>query len=174
MSLKSSSTRYGSMAIAIHWTSALAVILALAAGIAMVRVGVSPGLLTAHIVLGNLVFVLTLLRIVWWWVGDKRPPLPANQPNWQRMAAHAVHAALYVILLLMAASGIATIILSGAVPALMSGAPLPDFEGLLPRMTHGIMARILLVLLAAHIGAALFHQFVKRDNLLARMGIGRA
>ena len=172
MPTKSTATRYGSVAIAIHWTSALAVILALAAGIAMVRVGVSPGLLVAHIVLGNLVLLLTLLRLAWWWLADKRPPLPADQPHWQKLAAHAVHAALYVILLLMATSGITTIILSGAIPALMSGAPLPDFADLIPRVAHGIMARILLLLLAMHIGAALFHQFVRRDHLLARMGIG--
>lgn len=174
MSLKSSSTRYGSVAIAIHWLSALAVVLAFAAGFTLANVGVSPGVLIAHIVLGNLVFLLTLLRLVWWWLADKRPPLPADQPRWQQWAAHAVHASLYVILMLMATSGITTVILSGAIPALMSGAPLPDFAGILPRVAHGIMARILLLLFVAHVGAALFHQFVRRDHLLARMGVGRA
>ncbi len=36
------------------------------------------------------------------------------------------------------------------------------------------MSKLLLALLAAHIGAALYHQFVRRDQLLARMGVGRA
>lgn len=174
MSLKSSSTRYGSVAIAIHWASALCVILAFSAGFALANLGVSPGLLVAHIVLGNLVFLLTLLRIVWWWLTDKRPPLPANEPGWQKLAAHIVHGALYVILILMATSGITTVLLSGAIPALMSGAPLPDFAGLVPRIAHGLMSRILLLLFAAHVGAALFHQFIRRDHLLARMGVGRA
>lgn len=174
MGLKSSSNRYGSVATAIHWISALAVILAFTAGLAMANVGVSPGLLIAHIVLGDLVFLLTLLRLVWWWLADRRPPLPADQPRWQQIAAHAVHGALYVILILMATSGITTIILSGAIPALISGAPLPDFAGLVPRVAHGIMSRILLLLFVAHVGAALYHQFVRRDHLLARMGIGRA
>ena len=55
-----------------------------------------------------------------------------------------------------------------------SGAPLPDFSEVLPRLAHGIMSKVLLVLLAGHIGAALYHQFIRRDRLLARMGIGRA
>ena len=52
--------------------------------------------------------------------------------------------------------------------------PLPDFSELIPRAAHGIMSRILLVLLAGHVGAALWHQVVRRDHLLARMGLGRA
>ncbi len=175
MSMKSTSTRYGSVAIAIHWTSAAAVVLAFAAGLVMANSEAIPvPLLIAHIVLGLSVFALTLLRIVWWLAADNRPPLPANQPRLQQLAAKIVHAMLYVILILMATSGIITLVLSGAIPAIFSGAPLPDFARLIPRVAHGIMSKLLLVLLAAHIGAALYHQFVRGDRLLARMGIGHA
>jgi cytochrome b561 len=30
----------------------------------------------------------------------------------------------------------------------------------------------MLVLLAFHIGAALYHQFIRRDRIFARMGVG--
>lgn len=174
MSSKSTSTRYGSVAIAFHWTSALAVILAFAAGLVLANSEPVPTpLLVAHIVLGLSVFALTLLRILWWWLADTHP-LPADQPPWQQLAAKTVHALLYVILVLMATSGIATIVSSGAIGALASGAPLPDFSTLIPRVAHGIMSKLLLLLLVGHIGAALYHQFVKRDRLLARMGIGAA
>jgi cytochrome b561 len=175
MSKKSTPTRYGSVAIAIHWSSALAVVLTFVAGIVLAQSETIPTtLLVAHIALGLTVFVLTLLRIVWWWVADKHPAPPANQPRWQRITANVVHGLLYVLLIPMATSGIATIVLSGAIPALMSGAPLPDFSELIPRVAHGIMSRLLLALFVVHLGAALFHQFVKRDRLLARMGIGAA
>jgi cytochrome b561 len=36
------------------------------------------------------------------------------------------------------------------------------------------MSRILLALFVLHVGAALWHQVVKRDRLLARMGVGAA
>lgn len=175
MSSKSTATRYGTVAIAIHWASALAVVLAFAAGLVLASSEPVPAtLLVAHIVLGLTVFALTLLRIVWWWVADKHPSPPANQPQWQRMTANIVHGLLYVLLILMATSGIATIISSGAIGALTSGTPLPDFSELIPRVAHGIMSRLLLALFVLHVGAALFHQFVKRDRLLARMGIGHA
>ena len=177
MALKSTATRYGSVAIAIHWLSALAVILAFVAGMVLANaepVPVPAPLLVAHIVLGLSVFALTLLRIVWWLVADDRPPLPADQPRLQQLAARIVHGLLYLILILMATSGIVTIVASGAIGALASGAPLPDFAGLMPRAAHGVMSKLLLVLLVGHIGAALYHQFVRRDRLLARMGVGRA
>ena len=173
MSTKSTSTQYGSVAIAIHWSSATAVVLALAAGLVLAHSAVVPvPLLLAHIALGLTVFALTLLRILWWWVADKHPEAPHDQPRWQQLAAKAVHTLLYVILILMGTSGIMTLVLSGAIPALLSGSPLPDFTTLVPRIAHGIMSKLLLILLAGHIGAALYHQFIRRDHLLARMGVG--
>jgi cytochrome b561 len=175
MSTKSTATQYGSVAIALHWSSAMAVVLAFIAGLALANVAVVPvPLLLAHIMLGLIVFALTLLRIVWRWVADKHPEVPKDQPRWQRLAARAVHALLYTLLILMGTSGIMTIVLSGAIPALLSGAPPPDFSELVPRVAHGIMSKLLLVLLAAHIGAALYHQFFRRDHLMARMGVGSA
>lgn len=175
MSTKSTSTRYGSVAIAIHWSSALAVVLAFIAGMVMANATPVPvALLIAHIVLGLTVFALTLLRIVWWWAADKHPAPPADQPQWQQTTANVVHGLLYVLLILMATSGIATIVSSGAIGAIASGVALPDFSELIPRVAHGIMSKLLLALFVVHLGAALFHQFVKRDRLLARMGIGAA
>jgi cytochrome b561 len=177
MAPKSTSSQYGSVAIAIHWASALAVILAFAAG--FVVANVSPPaeqgpILIAHVTLGLIVFALTLLRIVWWAVADRHPAAPADQPRWQVRAAQAVHLGLYVLLVLMASSGITTLILSGAVPTILGGGPVPDFSGLIPRIAHGIMSKLLLALFVVHLGAALYHQLVRRDHLLARMGVGRA
>ncbi len=174
MSAKSSPTRYGSVAIAIHWTSAAGVILAYGAGITAANASpVPPPLLVAHIVLGLSVFALTLLRIVWWMAADRRP-LPADQPAWQLALARIVHGLLYLILVLMGTSGIVTVVLSGAIPALLAGGPVPDFAALMPRVAHGVMSKVLLGLFVVHVGAALYHQLVRRDGLMARMGIGAA
>jgi len=85
-----------------------------------------------------------------------------------------VHFALYAVVLVTASSGIATIILSGALPAIIGSATLPNLETVLPRAVHGIATRLMLGLLALHIGAALYHQFIRRDRLLSRMGVGAA
>ena len=177
MSSRSTSTHYGSVAIAIHWASALAVILAFAAGSVVANVAPpaeQEPILIAHITLGLIVFALTLLRIVWWLVADKRPALPADEPRLQQIAARTVHYAFYVILLLMGTSGIMTLVLSGALPTILSGGPVPDFSELVPRVAHGVMSRILLLLFVGHVGAALWHQFIRHDHLLARMGVGPA
>jgi cytochrome b561 len=174
---KSTPTRYGSVAIAIHWSSAVAVILTFVAGFVVANVASpaqQPMILAAHIALGLIVFALTLLRIVWWAVADKHPAPPIDQPQWQRTTASVVHGALYVLLILMATSGITAVILSGAIPAIASGAPLPDFSELIPRVAHGVMSKILLALFVLHVGAAIYHQAIKKDHLMARMGVGTA
>jgi cytochrome b561 len=177
MAVKSTSNRYGSVAIAIHWSSAMAVILTFVAGFVVAET-VPPGqgapILLLHITLGLIVFALTVLRILWWLLADKHPRAPADQPRWQIWAAQAVHLGLYVLLVLMASSGITTLILSGALPTLLSGGPVPDFSALIPRIAHGVMSKILLALFVMHVGAAIYHQVIRRDHLLARMGVGRA
>jgi cytochrome b561 len=175
LSLKSSNARYGSVAITIHWLSAIVILALFVTGL-LAEGQVDPqaqlALVRFHVPLGVAVLVLTLLRIIWWWVADRRPALPADQPEWQKLAAKAAHIALYLLVLLLAASGIATLVLSGALPAIIAGATLPDFDTVLPRLVHGVVSKVMLGLLALHIGAALYHQLVRRDRLLARMGLG--
>ena len=55
-----------------------------------------------------------------------------------------------------------------------SGAALPvDFFAFTSRMMHGFIAPALLLLVVLHVGAALYHQFLLKDNLLARMWYGK-
>lgn len=175
MSLKSSTTRYGSVAIAIHWLTAIIILMLFATGLlaaGQADPDAKLALVRFHVPLGTAVLVLTLLRIVWWWLADRRPSLPADQPQWQQLTAKAVHIALYLVILLLASSGIATLVLSGALPAIIAGTALPDLETVLPRLVHGAASKLMLGLLALHVGAALYHQFIRRDHLLARMGVG--
>jgi len=71
----------------------------------------------------------------------------------------------------MAASGIGMFVLSGAGDILFGGAPgpLPDFDNFAPRVPHGIGAKLIIALLALHIGAALYHHFLRRDQTLRRI-----
>jgi cytochrome b561 len=178
MSLKSSSTRYGSVAIAIHWVTAIAIFGMLASGLAAENTtdaAFELTLLRGHAVTGAVVGLLTVLRIVWWLFFDRRPADPAGMSRGQAIAARVVHYGLYLAILVMVASGSATILLSGANLQLLGAAPLPlpDFSQVAPMGVHGLLARLLIALLIGHIGAALWHQFIRRDRLLARMGVGR-
>lgn len=178
MSLKSSPTRYGGVAIAIHWLTAIAVIGMLASGLAAGNTAdeaVKLTLLRGHAVMGVLVGVLTVFRIIWWLAFDRRPADQPGLSSGQRLAAHVVHYGLYAVILVMVASGIATVLLSGAGAQLTGAAPLPlpDFTLAPPFTVHGLLSRVLIALVIGHIAAALWHQFIRRDGLLARMGVGR-
>ncbi len=178
MPLKSTADRYGTVAIAIHWITALAVLGLLVSGNVAEDLEGDEGyasVLRVHAIMGALVFLLTLFRIAWWVFADDRPAPVAGLPVWQERAAQLGHLALYALIIVMGASGIGMIVLSGAGPTLLAGGPgeLPDFDDFAPRDVHGLAANALILFAAVHVAAALYHQFIRRDRLLSRMGIGR-
>ena len=178
MPMKSTQQRYGAVPIAIHWITALALLGLLLSGFRaedMTDDAAKIGILRVHSAVGVSVLLLTVARILWWVAVDRKPAYPAAMPRWQQTASSAVHGLLYLDGLLMAGSGIATMALSGAGDIVWGGAaaPLPDFRQFAPRAAHGLGASILILLSLLHIAAALYHQFVLRDRLLARMGLGR-
>ena len=178
MSWKSSTQRYGSIAIAIHWISAVAILAQLTFGFlaaSAADAAAQAGWLRAHVSLGLFVVTLTLIRIGWWFID--RPPAPlAGLRWWQALSERAVRVLLYLLILILGASGIAVLALSGAAGVLFFGAPgpLPDFTRYAPMAAHIAAATALVMLAALHILAALYHQFYRRDALLARMWTGPA
>lgn len=176
MAWKSDTRRYGGLRIALHWVSAAAILALLPLGFIAAhtpRLEVRADLLRAHVPLGVLAFALTLVR-VGWLLFDKRPRDPIGQPRWQTYSAHAVHRLLDLAVIVMGVSGIGLMILSGAAAVLFFGAPgpLPHFPDFKPLLVHGMAAFALIGLLGLHSGAAIYHQFGRRDRLLARMGVG--
>jgi cytochrome b561 len=101
------------------------------------------------------------------------PPWPATLPRWQQRAAVASEKALYGLLMVQPALGLAGSLLRGN--AVLFGFALPQ---LLPRdralarqilaVHHGV-GLCLLALIAVHIAAALHHHFVRGDDILLRM-----
>lgn len=85
------------------------------------------------------------------------------------------HYLFYIVVVLMAGSGLATAQLAG-LPEIVfggSGAALPvDFSEYPPRIAHGVLSVILLLLIVGHVLAFLYHQFVRKDALFSRMWFG--
>ena len=178
MSAKSTADRYGSVAIAIHWITAVAILALLVAGLWAANTsdnGTKVALLRVHVPLGVAVLALTVFRIVWWFT-DRRPAALAGTPRWQVSVEAIVRVLLYALVLLLGASGIAMIVLSGAGAILFGGEarPLPDFWTYAPMRAHFAAVVSLAALLCVHIAAALYHQVIQRDGVLARMGVGKA
>ena len=176
--LKSTSDQYGTVAVLIHWVSAVLILVLIVLGFraaGTMNPAAKAAILRVHVPIAIGVLALTLLRIVWWLGFDRKPDPVAGAPRWQERTAPVVHVLFYVVILGMVASGIGMIALSGAAPLIFGGesALLPDFWKYPPRLPHAIGARLLLALLVLHVGAALYHQFVRRDGLLWRMWLAR-
>lgn len=176
--LKSTPDRYGSVAVTIHWLTAILIVVLLSTGFNAADSADSATkaqFLRVHIPVAIIVFLLTAFRIYWWVARDRKPdPLP-GLPRWQEVLARNVHFFIYLLIFIMVGSGIAMMVLSGAGPAVFGGdGTLPDFRDFAPRAPHGIGANLLVLLLLAHIGAALYHQFIRRDRLISRMWFRRS
>lgn len=172
--------RYHPALVALHWLLAAGLLFALGMGTLSLKElpNTSPDKLFAlrgHMAFGVALLLLTLVRLGVR-LATRRPPPAATGSALLDRLARLVHGALYVVVILMAASGIALAVQAG-LPGIVfggSGAPLPEsFAAFAPRRAHGLLARLLLALIAIHVLAALWHHFVRRDGLLGRMAFGR-
>jgi cytochrome b561 len=129
-------------------------------------------LLGVHAPMEMALLVLTLMRLGWWLVLDRKP---AGDPHLRVLAARAVHGLLYFAVRGLAVAGIAMVVLSGAGDILfgVASSPLSDVWAFAPHYGQAAMTFLLAALLVLHVGAALFHQMVLRDHPMARMGIGQ-
>ncbi len=177
MSSKSTETHYGSVAVRIHWISALLVFVLIGSGF---RSGFSEdaaskaAALRVHLPVAGLLLVLTLARLIWWWRFDVKPQSLPSVPDWQDRVAHWTHRGLYGLLFVLLGSGIAMSAMSGLPFALFGDAPLPDLAALPPRGPHGIAARVLAGLVLLHAGAALYHHYGLKDATLRRMWLAKS
>lgn len=174
--LKSAPDRYGSVAVTLHWLSAVLIVALLLTGFRAAGAGdaTKAALLRVHVPAALLVLLLTVARLGWWLLFDRRPRPAPDTPRWQDLTARAVHLGLYALIIVLGASGIGMIALSGAAPAIFAGGSLPNFDTYPPRVPHGVGARLLIALLALHVTAALYHHFIRGDGLLGRMWYGAA
>ncbi len=175
--MKSKSDRYGAVAITLHWLTAILIPVLLISGFRAAQ-SVDPAakaaILRFHIPVAIAVLVLTLLRLAWWFMIDRRPEHVAGTKVWEARLASAIHYTLYLIVLGLLVTGVGIVLDSGAAPAILGrpGAVLPNFELYPPRFLHGALAKLLIALVLTHVIAALSHHFIRRDGLLWRMWYG--
>ena len=174
MAAKSSQERYGGVAITFHWVVAVLILFMFAFGFAMNWIE-DPDtrllVLRGHSFWGEVVLVLTLSRLIWR-AFDPKPGLPAGMPVTVKVASRTTHALLYLVTLLLVASGGLTLYLSGAWGTVLglSATPLPEsFFDYTPRMVHRVSVWIFAGLLGLHVGAAVYHHWILRDVVLGRM-----
>jgi cytochrome b561 len=175
--LRNTDLSWGTPAKLLHWAVAVLVFMQAALGWAAVSWRLSPAkldLFVWHKSTGLLILVLMIVRAAWR-SANAAPLLPADMRPLERRAAQASHFLLYLLLFLMAITG--WIINSAAnipfrmfwlipVPAIVE----PDEAlALAAARVHLGLFVALSLLLAVHIGAALRHHFLKRNDVLTRM-----
>lgn len=173
--------RYSSPAIALHWLLGAAIIANFALGIYMHELPVSPSrlkLFNYHKWAGITILALSALRLLWRLT--HRPPPDVPMPAWQAKVAHGLHMLLYVLFFAVPLSGWAYSSAAGFPVVVYGVVPLPDFvpkdKALADTLKglHKLLTLSMGALVLAHIGAAVKHQWVDRDGLMARMGVGRS
>lgn len=179
--LRNTRQSWGSITKALHWTTALLIFLQFGLGWLAVSWRLSPtklDLFVWHKSFGLVILTLTISRLLWRFANPV-PELPADSPQWERYAAHASHFLLYFIMIVMPLSGwiinsaanipfkiFWTVPLPNIVPA---NKPLEEYA----KAAHLSLFILLCIVLSAHIGGALRHHFIKRNNILIRMLPGR-
>lgn len=181
------SRRYTTVAIVLHWTIALLLIGQIAGGFFMHNLpDADPRkfeLFQLHKSFGISILLLTIVRLGWR-LGHKPPPLPAGMAGWERAAARGAHVGFYFLLIALPLVGWALVSVSplaSSIPTYLFGVVpwphLPLFETVADREAvadafaeiHEYLAFAAIGLIAVHVGAALKHHFVNRDDVLARM-----
>lgn len=176
MKLRSDPDRWGAVAKAFHWIMALAILGNGVFGLCMGLAG-NPmqkiDWLALHKSIGLTVLALLLLRLAWR-AGDARPrEVPA--PRWQRLAARATHALLYLLALALPLSGWWFNSVAGKPLQWFKQFNLPgiaaknDALSHVAQDVHEYLFWCLLLVLVAHVGAALKHHVFDRDDVLRRM-----
>lgn len=167
---------YSKRTVWIHWVTALLIFGLIYTGINMEHAIHNPqkfSLYKIHFAFGNLVFLLTIIR-VFALINDQRPSSLYPKKSMLQRFISFVHYGFYVIILWMCISGISSLFLEGIYPALVSGqfADLPEIsnDGFHPIMlSHHIVAKLVFLLLIFHVLGFVIHLIRKRENTLKRI-----
>ena len=154
---------YSAVQIALHWIVVVLVAFqflahnAIEASWRAIRNGESPPesatvLTYMHVGVGVTVLLCMLCRI-YLRLTRGAPSPPSDEPRILKIVSEAVHGMIYVLLILLPTTG-AVAWFFGASSAAVA---------------HVFMERLLLGLIAAHIGGALFQHLIRRSDVVMRM-----
>lgn len=176
MLFRNTDHRFGLIAILLHWSMALLLIGLLALGLTMVNLPISIQKLKFygwHKEFGILALMFATVRLTWR-LSNTTPSL-SNLPRWEQFAARSAHYAFYFFMLALPITGL----------LLTWSANLPvSFFGLFTFPTlitpdenkrlffteiHQWLAYGLIATFCLHVGAALKHYLIDRDEILQRI-----
>jgi cytochrome b561 len=129
--------------------------------------------MTFHVSVGLTILSLIVLRFVWRLTHPVAPE--SSLPSWQRLTSELMHWMLYVMVLLTTLTGWLFASFRGWSLSFFYLFPFPMLSpenaaaGKVIDGLHQAAEWSLLVLVAAHVAAALLHLFYYRDRIMSRM-----
>ncbi|MGX5172458.1 cytochrome b [Aliikangiella sp. IMCC44653] len=178
MMLKNTSEKYGLIAKLLHWVVALSVLAMFSVGIWMVELDyysnwykVAPDY---HKSSGILLAIILVVRVTWRLTSPKVLPLEQHT-KLEKLAAHCVHLLLYVLLFAIFCTGYLISTEDNRAIDVFNWFSVPSMGQLFDNQAdiagdiHRWLAYILIGLVVVHIGGALKHHFIDKDNTLKRM-----
>ena len=168
---------YTATAKALHWLMALLLIGLFTLGIYMHELPLSPRklqLYSWHKWAGVTAFLLVALRLAWR-LAHRPPALPDAMPRLVRRVASATHGLLYLLMFAIPLSGWLMSSAKGFQTVYFGVLPLPDLLqkdaalGETLQRIHMLLNFTLAALVAGHVGAAIKHHLIDRDDVLSRM-----
>lgn len=162
--------RHNPMLVTLHWLIALLILTETIIGVGflheMPNTAAKVAPLGIHLILGLMLLALMIVRLVIRVVSPKPHRAKTGTPILDVIGA-ANHIMLYVMTFLVAATGILLanhshvlqLVVGGSVQLPMQFAP----------FLHAAIFVLFGLIIALHVAAALFHQFILRDRLFARM-----
>ena len=169
------SRQYGGVAKLLHWAVALLVLASLVYAWSLPRRSAPDygDVLLWHKSFGIAVLVLIAFRLLWR-LGNPVAPAATLTP-FEAAVSRATHALLYATMLVLPVTGYLFSSLEGQHLALFGlvdfGSPLATDRGLSRPIEaiHKVGQWAVYILVGLHALAALYHHFIKRDGVLARM-----
>ena len=174
--------QYDRMLVVLHWVLVIGLFYQLGLGLWMEDIpkdppGVRAQWFNLHKSIGICLGLLILWRLGWR-VTHSVPAPPIGNTEFQNKLSKWVHRVLYVCMVVLPVTGFLgssfsqyPVKLFGlALPKLWE--PWPEGKELFSEI-HEVTAFVMMILIILHISAAVWHQWVKRDGLLSRMGWSR-
>jgi cytochrome b561 len=166
-----------------HWLTAIAVSVAFVLGPErfgrLMRDGVDPATrsdIVWHESLGVLVFVLTVLRLLWIAFRPTAPAFP--MARWMATSAKLAHLGLWALMIALPITAMLALG-SEAHPLTLLGGIRVDHMPLIANSAiakladwgdvHGLLGDAIMAIAGVHAAAAIYHHFVIKDGVLAAM-----
>lgn len=165
----------------LHWLTVALVAVQVPVGLSMVYRGntlnlwdkLTGALYNGHKLIGVTILVVVLWRLFYRLLHGAPVPEPTITA-WQRVASALNHGGMYVLLIAAPVAGYVGISLFPALDIFglfsLPGVVPPDKEAAkIAFAVHKLLVALLVLLIAVHFAAALFHYLVRKDNVLGRM-----